>query len=496
MDFLNSLLNNIDESVIITDPAGRVLLLNEPAFVQNNSLEGCYPLAVGEVYRDPGSAKRSKSSVNLIQGLCASKQSVKSFVECRNKQGATVYLDLNFVPILNEDHQVTHIYLFSRDITPQKVYERKLATQAINISNLIEEASAVIIGVDTLGYITDWNAHCSVITGFAKEEVLARKISEFLLLEQNDLDQPATETGEITIRTKSGTPIILYLSRTPRRTGAGEIIGYTFVGQDITELTGYRKELEQKVVERTRQVQEALENERKAVDAKSRFVSMTSHELRTPLSTIQFASDYISKYHTRISESDLQERLETINRQVGHMEQLLEDLLSYSRIESGSSGIKPSSIRLVKFLQNCAEEAMNHNARSHEVIMDFRHLPGTFVQDEQLLRKVIVNLLTNAIKYSPGKESVEFTVRQGMNDLIVCVRDQGIGITPEDQCMIFEPFMRADGVTHIKGTGLGLSIVKKSLELMGGNISVESQAGLGTAFTVIIPEIIAASEKS
>jgi len=109
------------------------------------------------------------------------------------------------------------------------------------------------------------------------------------------------------------------------------------------------------------------------------------------------------------------------------------------------------------------------------------------VSEEKLLRSVIVNLLTNAIKFSPDKDHVFLTVKGLGNQLIVMVRDEGIGIPPDELERIFEPFLRGKGVGSIQGTGLGLSIVKKSVDLLGGTIHVTSEVGKGSTFTVTVP---------
>jgi signal transduction histidine kinase len=109
------------------------------------------------------------------------------------------------------------------------------------------------------------------------------------------------------------------------------------------------------------------------------------------------------------------------------------------------------------------------------------------VSEEKLLRSVVVNLLTNAIKFSPDKDQVFLTVKGLGDQLIIIVRDEGIGIPPEETERIFEPFLRGKGVGAIQGTGLGLSIVKKSIDLLGGTIHVASDVGKGTTFTVTVP---------
>ncbi|MEP6738614.1 MAG: PAS domain-containing sensor histidine kinase, partial [Chryseolinea sp.] len=487
MDFLDALLNNIDEAIIITDPSGKILFFNEPAQNQFFPLQRLRPLRVGEFLPNVGSARQRKALHRIIKDINLKKQIEKSFAEYSNHQGATVYLDLNYIPILNDENELTHIYIFSRDITPQKVYERKLTTQTVNMSNLIEQASAVIIGVDMLGYITDWNEHCAAMTGFTKIEAYASKLSDLVGADEHVLRGDNKMTHEITFRTKAGQILTLLLSSTPRTTAKGEVIGYTLVGQDITELIGYRKSLELKVDERTRQVQDALKKEKDAVDLKSRFVSTTSHELRSPLSTIQYAADFIRIHGSKINPVELTKKAEAIDRQVMHMTHLLDDLLLFSKADSGNFRVVLEDIPLRQFLDEVVEEVKLNTRQTHSIVSDFYKIPTTLVSDEKLLRNITINLLTNAIKYSPGKDYVEFSVRQYDDDIILIVRDYGLGIGDLDAETLFEPFLRGASVSNIPGTGLGLSIVKKAVELLKGTITFTTKVDEGSTFTVTLP---------
>lgn len=487
MDFLDSLLNNIDEAIVITDPTGKILFFNEPAQSQNFSLQKAKPLRIGEYLPNVGAPRRRKVLQGIIKDINRKKQVEKSFVEYSNHQGATVYLDLSYIPILNEENEVTHIYIFSRDITPQKVYERKLTTQSVNINNLIEQASAVIIGVDMLGYITDWNEHCAAITGYTKIEAYARKLFDLVGTDNNVLRDGDRMPREVTFQTKSGEMLTLLLSSTPRTTAKGEVIGYTLVGQDITELTGYRKSLERKVEERTRQVQEALKKEKDAVDLRSRFVSIASHELRSPLSTIQYAADFIRIHGSKISPAELTKKAETIDRQVMHMTHLLDDLLLFSKTDSGNFRLVLKDIPFTEFLNEVVEEVKLNTKQTHAIISDFHKLPPSINSDEKLLRNITINLLINAIKYSPGKEHVEFSVRQYGDDIIFIIRDYGLGIADHDAGTLFEPFLRGASVSHIPGTGLGLSIAQKAVELLKGTITFTTKVDEGSTFTVTLP---------
>lgn len=488
MDFLNSILNNIDEALIITDADGKILLLNEAASIHGKSLLLGRPLQEGEYLANVASPKRKKIVGEMIREIHRKKRPGKSFAEYTNLLGSTVYLELNYVPILNDTRELTHIYLFVRDITSQKVFEKKLLTQTRNMSNLIEKANAIIIGVDTLGYVTDWNDHCSKITGFEKDEVYARKLVEILVIEDGALNNESMSNYEITVRTKDGKSITLLLSGTPRTTSTGEVVGFMFVGQDVTELSGYRKALERKVEERTRELQRALKKEQEVVELKSRFVSIASHEFRTPLSTIQYSTNFIRLHPDIIGRKDLQNKLDTIEKQVAHMTSLLDDVLTYGKSESGKINLVLSGIVLADFFKKIIEEVGHNTNNTHTIVSDFHNIPEELTSDEKLLRNITINLLTNAIKFSPGKKYVDLIVRKLSGDLIITVRDEGIGIPADEMDKIFDPFLRGKATSAIQGTGLGLSIVKKAVELLQGTIQTDSQVGRGTTFTVIIPE--------
>lgn len=488
MDLLDSILNNIDEALVITDADGKVLLFNEVASVQSRSLLLGKTLMVGEYLYDTAHSSRGVIVQNIIQSIRDNKRSEKSFAEYPLRQGPTVYLEFDYVPIVSENGEVTHICLFIRDITPNKVFEKKLLTEAKNNSTLIEKANAVIIGVDALGYITDWNEHCSNITGFNKYEVYGQKLTKLLVSEDDtNLNNLALSTHEIVVKTKDAKNITLLLSGTPRTTTTGEVIGFTYVGQDVTELAGYRKELERKVEERTKELKRALEKEQELVALKTRFVAIASHEFRTPLSAIQQSTDFL-KYSTKeISKEDLRKKVDTIQKQVLHMTHLLDDVLTYGKNETGKINLKLTNIVAIDFFKQQAEEVEYSTRNTHKIITDFYNLAGEIATDEKLLRNITTNLLTNAVKFSPGRTYIELSVRKVSGNLILTVRDEGNGIPSNEIDSIFEPFLRGKGTESIQGTGLGLSIVKRAVELLNGSIIVDSKEGNGTTFTVTIP---------
>jgi PAS domain S-box-containing protein len=257
--------------------------------------------------------------------------------------------------------------------------------------------------------------------------------------------------------------------------------------QNVTEVVGYRISLEAMVAERTKELNKALQKEKDMAAVKNRFVSMASHEFRTPLSTIQFASGFLRKFHRRIAPSEIEKKLEGIEKQVHLMTALLDDILTLGRTEAGKLNATLKRLDIVELMDKiCAEiETTTRGRCSVE-----RTFPSTGLivsSDEKFLRNIFVNLVGNAVKFSPEADRVYLAVESSESQVMIRVRDQGVGIPFADLQTIFEPFQRGTNVDNIEGTGLGLSIVKKAVDALGGQLFVKSQVGEGTEFTVKLP---------
>ncbi len=497
MDVLNSLLNNLDEALIILDNQGKILLFNEAASKLSQAIFH-KTFKPGLYFSDLTDPETSSIIRETIEGIQQKKIPERHFEEFVNQNGTSVSVEFHYVPIINEEGVATHINLFIRDLTDQKIFEKKLTTQASNVKSLIEKSSAIIIGLDTGGYVIDWNEHCEKITGFSKDDVYAQKFIDVLLknVDHGKFDEilagmlknELTVSKELMIRSQKGKLITLLLSCTPRLSDANQIVGWTLVGQDVTELAEYRMSLEMKVEERTRELKRALQKEKEVVEMKSRFVSIASHEFRSPLSSIQFQANYIKQNKEQISSNDLERRLDSIEKQTQHMSVLLDDILAYSKNEAHKIELDLTSIVLVDFLNKTMEEVGHYIRKgTHAIKTEYALIPEVITSDVKLLRSILINLLTNAVKFSPGKEWVYFTARGSGGRLIITVRDEGIGIPEDEINKVFEPFLRGRTVASIEGTGLGLSIVKRSIELLSGAIHTSSEVGKGTTFTVTIP---------
>ncbi|MEP7290557.1 MAG: ATP-binding protein [Chloroflexota bacterium] len=230
----------------------------------------------------------------------------------------------------------------------------------------------------------------------------------------------------------------------------------------------------------------ALEREKELGELKSRFTSMISHELRTPLASIQLSSDMLRNYADRLTPEKTLHHLDRIQTQVVHLTNLLEDVLTFTKGEQVGLQLQLKPLDLQTF---CADLVAEVRATKQTHQLEFSAIPGDWSVrvDPKLLRQALLNLLLNAVKYSPPGSTVTFTLDRADQSVVLTVIDQGIGIPEGDLERIFEIFYRAKNVGTVSGTGLGLALVRQIAEAHHGLVFCESQVGEGTTFTVCLP---------
>lgn len=233
----------------------------------------------------------------------------------------------------------------------------------------------------------------------------------------------------------------------------------------------------------------ALAKERELGELKSRFVSMASHEFRTPLAAIMATAESLSRYRHRMSDEQIDKRLEKIHNQVDHMKNITEDVLQLARIQEGRQKFNPSACDFDALCREVIEAFDSQLAYRGRIIYSADEASAMALLDEQLMRQVVTNILQNALKYSPQESQVQMQLRVTADTLTLCIQDEGIGIPAEDQERLFQPFHRAKNVGVVSGTGLGLSIAKRAVDAHHGTIHAESQLGKGTTFTIMIPKV-------
>lgn len=229
------------------------------------------------------------------------------------------------------------------------------------------------------------------------------------------------------------------------------------------------------------------EKQRELAEIKGRFISMTSHEFRTPLSTIMSSSELLEAYADRWPADKKQEHFARVRGAVRNLIRMLDGVLMVGRSDAGKLEFKPAKVQLRRLCEEVVQTAAESCRADHEIVLESADVDGPVIADEMLLRHVIDNLLSNAVKYSPAGSRVSLRVHREGDDVIIEVSDRGIGIPAADQKRLFETFERGSNVGAVPGTGLGLAIAKRALDLHGGTLSVTSEVGEGTVFTVRLP---------
>ena len=254
----------------------------------------------------------------------------------------------------------------------------------------------------------------------------------------------------------------------------------------VEERTIILKEALQRLEQSQEELSEALDKERQLNEIKSRFVSMASHEFRTPLSTVLSSASLLTKYKDAEDQPKRERHIEKIKASVKQLNDILEDFLSLGKLDEGKVAVSVNEFSLNDLIQDVIEE-MKGLAKDKQKIVYSMNDGELIATDKKLLRNVLINLISNAIKFSGEESSVWVNSNVNNGTANISVKDEGIGISDDDQIHLFSSFFRGKNVLNIQGTGLGLHIVKRYMDLLDGEVDLESQLGKGTTITIKIP---------
>lgn len=254
----------------------------------------------------------------------------------------------------------------------------------------------------------------------------------------------------------------------------------------VEERTIILKEALQRLEESQAELSEALDKERQLNEIKSRFVSMASHEFRTPLSSVLSSASLIGKYTTTEQQANRDKHINRIKESVKHLNDLLEDFLSLGKLDEGKIGAQFGVFNLPETIHDTIEEVRGMVKSGQEIKYEHEG-DGWANSDKKLLKNILINLISNALKFSDEAAIVDVKSRVSEGQATISIGDKGIGISQEDQEHLFSSFFRGKNALNIQGTGLGLHIVKRYTDLIGGSINLQSALGEGTTITVTIP---------
>lgn len=362
---------------------------------------------------------------------------------------------------------------------------------------ILDNAGAMIIATDEHGKIKLFNPEASLNIGYLASEVINKATpllfhdksevalkrkelsKQFAKSFDNDFEalveksrKNIHEEEQYTYIRKNGTRFPVSLTITAIRNSVGMITGFMGVAIDISE----RKKAEEKL-------RSALEKERELSELKTRFVSMASHEFRTPLSTVLTSAYLIRKYTGTDEQPNREKHVNRIISSVTMLTDILNDFMSLGKIEEGRIQVRPSHFNIHELVNNVISE-MKEALKKDQAIRYLHEGKTDVYLDPSLLKHIVMNLLSNASKFSQENSVIEVRTVGGVKNSLFSVKDHGIGISRDDQKHLMERFFRGANAGNIQGTGLGLHIVSKYAELMNGTVTCKSELEKGTEFII------------
>lgn len=393
------------------------------------------------------------------------------------KNKRKIKISLTVSPIKDQEGNIIGASKIARDISDQKLAEEKQATLAAIVSS----SDDAIISKTLFGIITSWNQAATKMFGYTEAEVIGKHIS--IIIPPDRMDEETMIIENIrsgkkikhfeTVRVgKDGREMNISLTVSPIQNKAGKIIGASKIARDITE----KIQIEKQRILYTGKLKQLNKY-------KDEFMTMASHELKTPLTIIKANLDIMN---LKMQQDENLVFVENTLKQVEKLNKLISDLLDISKIQAGKLELKLADFDMISLLK----EMINNMQPTTEIKILLKNTNDTLPAygDRDRIGLVIINLLGNAIKYSPNSKEIKVNAFISEDAIIVGIEDKGIGIPSDDLTNIFSRFYRVSGITStFAGSGIGLYIASQIISRHGGKIWAVSQLKKGSTFYFSIP---------
>ena len=483
---LQRILNVMGEGVVVLDADGRMTRLNKKACElfgrpEEEILGHDYSFWTPLDSRDLLASEQRKR----MRGMRSAYD-----VRLVKDDGTPFWAHIIAVPVINDAGEFQGSVGCLRDVTREKEALAELRGLHSFNQQLIKTAGVWINVANKNGDIILWNDEAEQISGYSREEVVGNdRIWEWLYPDvehraeirqrQNKIriEERGSQRFETVIRCKSGEERAIQWYGRPRYDTHGALDGWVIAGHDVTEINHNLQRLQDYAAQ-----VERLSHE------KTRFLSVASHELRTPLTIISGFIDLLSEEKPRVDQNA---KIERIQKQLERLTQLLDDLLSVSRIDTGQSNLSLSTIDLSEITRKAVDLLSPQvSAKGLRIELSGERTPVAAYADAGGVMQIISNILLNAISYTPSGGEITVSVSSCQDKGKIVISDTGMGICEEEQELVLGEFHRADRARKMKanGSGLGLSIVKRLLDEMNGAIWVRSAGeNKGSTFSITLP---------
>jgi PAS domain S-box-containing protein len=537
---LESVVVNANDAVVITEaepvqlPGPHIVYVNQ-AFTR---MMGYQPEEiVGKTPRILQGPNTDVETLQRVRSALKSWQPVLVEIINYHKNGSEIWIELSIFPVADQTGRYYYWVAIQRDITQRKQAETAIQQQSWRSQiladltlkirrslQLNEILSTTVTEVRNLLQVDrvlmfqrmgqGWGRVLSESVNSEVPSLLGQELEEVDLFPEpiqlyersmvhgvERLDHPEWRSRGARTLQQMGVRSILVIPVLQRESVWGWLIAHHCLGHHSwsnfeTELLQQLMSPLEVAITHSQLLQALQENN----ELKSHVVSTTSHEFRTPLSTILSSADLLEFYGDRVTPDKQLEHIQRIQNAAVNMNNLLSDILLIERADAKKLKCEPTNIEVRSFchallteLRSGVEDStspvnfeVNFEGQSLETAMETAIAARL---DEKLLRQILMNLLTNALKYSQGKPMVQLLLTVTQQTLTFTVSDRGMGIPKVDLDRLFEPFQRGSNVGTVPGNGLGMAIVKQSVDIHGGEVTVESEVGTGTVVTVRLPRM-------
>ena len=325
---------------------------------------------------------------------------------------------------------------------------------------------------------------CLELTGYRREDLIDNRVVGYAqLIHPEDL-RSICQTCDEALRKGQAFELIYRI-----RTAQGEEKwvwekgrGVSRPGESSLMLEGFISDITD-----LKNAEQAIREEKELNQFKTHFIAMVSHEFRTPMATISSAAGILRRYWPRLSEAEKVGYLNDINSEIKHMNNMLEEVSMLGRADAGKLHCRPQRLLVCQACRDILQRVRALDQEQHRFEFICPSESKEITVDHNLLEHILINLLTNAMKYSPANSEIRLEVEILPDVVRFHIQDQGIGIPEVEQATLFEAFQRGSNTAGIAGSGLGLTVVKQCVDLHGGSIEVHSRPHQGSRFSVSLP---------
>lgn len=457
--FRSIAVNIPDSLIVVIDKEHRYVMVDgdlmEKMGYERQDYEGKHPAEIGQT-------ERYNASKHLYDRMMAGEK-----FSMERKAATGEYYVVHLIPLRDENGDVEAGLVMAMDISNLKQAEEKSA----KLAAIVESSDDAIISKTLESVITSWNDSAKRMFGYTEEEMIGEKIYKLIPADRED-EEPRiiarlskgerVEHFETKRLTKDGRLIDVSLTISPIKDRQGNIIGVSKTARDITE----------------RKLDENRKND---------FIGMASHELKTPLTTLNAIMQVTSAKLKDNNDPFLAGAMERANMQVKKMTSMINGFLNISRLEAGKLLIDKELFELNQLLREVFEETqLIVNTHTVSLVQSGEIQVNA---DRDKINSVVSNLVSNAVKYSPRGKLIEIGSKIQGNDVVIYVKDEGMGIKPQDLLQIFDRYYRVEShhTRHISGFGIGLYLSAEIIRRHDGKIWAESESGKGSTFYFSLP---------